>query len=426
MPISAGQRLHFIDHLRAFMFLLMAIDHSLHAYAYYWGRFWFFRDHDRSVVFDALYLQNQSIIMPMLFFIFGMFVLPSLVRRETWGYIKERFLRLGVPYIIGIPLMVPLLAYPKYQHFVNPDVGYFEFWLGTQGIQFWKSIFFAERLQGGGPFWVLYAMTLYSAVLVAVYKLLPWSFRGLVRFVQWTTEHPIAGFLIVGGISAVLLGVSDLIWGAPWWIGFWKIFHLQASRFLLILTYFFLGAAVYQSGILTNKSIMQRFADLWPVLAVLTAVLGGAYVGYSLLYFYDGAYSDEIRLYLQQADWTTGGLWGLLATEAPGVLVRTTLHGFFCLSQMLLLLAVFYKFISKPTPTWTFLAGNCYGFFLFHEAVVIWCQYGLETTELPILFKFFLTAFVGVVFTLLLNDRIFLRIPFLKRILSPEYTTSHI
>lgn len=419
MPTPEKQRLHFIDHLRAFMFLLMAVDHSLHAYAYHWGRFWFFRDHDRSVGFDVLYVQDQSIIMPMLFFIFGMFVLPSLARRGAWGYIKERFLRLGVPYIIGIPLMVPLLVYPKYHHFVNPDVGYFEFWLGSD-LQFWKSIFFVERLQGGGPFWVLYVMALYSAILIIAYKLLPWAFRILTCFVQWAVEKPVAGFLVWGSFSAVLLGVSDLIWGAPWWIGFWKIFYMQASRFLLVLAYFFLGAAVYQSGILTNQAVMQRFSNQWVKLAILTLILGAAYVWYSLTYFYDGAFSDEIHLLWRREGWQALG-WDLFAVEAPAVLVRTTLHGFFCLSQTLLLVAVFYKFVAHPTRLWTFLAGNCYGFFLFHEAVVIWCQYGLDATELPILFKFLLTAFVGIVFTLLLNDKVLLRIPFVRRVLSPEY-----
>ncbi|MEN8236290.1 MAG: acyltransferase family protein [Pseudomonadota bacterium] len=420
MPIPENQRLHFIDHLRAFMFLLMAFDHSLHAYAYYWGRFWFFRDHDRSIGFDVLYLQNQSIIMPMLFFIFGMFVLPSLARRGAWGYVKERFIRLGIPYIIGIPLMIPLLSYPKYHDFVNSDVGYFEFWLGSD-FQFWNSIFFTERLQGGGPFWVLYAMALYSAVLIIACKLLPWVFRSLVNFIKWTIENPVLGFVIWGSFSAVLLGVSDLIWGAPWWIGFWRIFHLQASRFLLVLAYFFLGAAVYQSGILTNQDLMQRFSNQWAKLSILTAVLGVAYVWYSLAYFYDGAYGDEFHTLLREKGWLATGLWELVVTEAPGVLVRTTLHGFFCLSQMLLLLAVFYKFVSKPTRLWTFLAANCYGFFLFHEAVVIWCQYGLNATELPIVFKFSLTAFVGIVFTFLFNDKILLRIPIVRRVLSPEY-----
>ena len=42
------ERYIFIDYLRGFIFLLMAVDHSLHVYAQNWGQFWFIQDHDRS------------------------------------------------------------------------------------------------------------------------------------------------------------------------------------------------------------------------------------------------------------------------------------------------------------------------------------------------------------------------------------------
>lgn len=60
-------RYTYIDYLRGFMFLLMAFDHTLHAYAQNWGRFWFIQDFERSSVWDAFYLFDQSIIMPMVF-----------------------------------------------------------------------------------------------------------------------------------------------------------------------------------------------------------------------------------------------------------------------------------------------------------------------------------------------------------------------
>lgn len=173
MPLKTlDQRLHYIDHLRGFMFIVMAIDHSLHAYADTWKRFWFFRDEKGSVIFDALYLHNQSIIMPMLFFIFGMFVLTSLKHRGFLGYWKERLLRLGIPYVIGVPLVVPLLAYPKYVTYEDPGIGYLEYW--------WE-IFLGPRLQAG-PFWVLHAILGFSLLLIAVYYIIPPLYRATTRF----------------------------------------------------------------------------------------------------------------------------------------------------------------------------------------------------------------------------------------------------
>ena len=51
---TINQRQNYIDHLRGFMFILMAIDHSLHAYSEKFGRFWFFSDNVRSNAVDCL------------------------------------------------------------------------------------------------------------------------------------------------------------------------------------------------------------------------------------------------------------------------------------------------------------------------------------------------------------------------------------
>ena len=125
------KRYVFIDHLRGFIFALMAFDHALHAYASRWAPFWFFRDFDRRDIFDALYLFDQSIIMPMLFFIFGMFVLPALERNGLAGYCKKRLIKLAIPFVIGVLCIVPLLTYPKFHEYVDPNPGY-----GSTGAKF--------------------------------------------------------------------------------------------------------------------------------------------------------------------------------------------------------------------------------------------------------------------------------------------------
>ena len=78
----------YIDYLRGFMFMLMAFDHTLHAYAQNWGRFWFIQDFERSSVWDAFYLFDQSIIMPMIFFIavLTFFFIPAVLINQTLTY----------------------------------------------------------------------------------------------------------------------------------------------------------------------------------------------------------------------------------------------------------------------------------------------------------------------------------------------------
>ncbi len=402
------KRLHFIDHLRAAMFVLMILDHALHAYALNWGRFWFFQDYDRSIIFDAFYMHNQNIIMPMLFFIFGMFVLPSAGRRGIGGYLKERAIRLGIPYVICIPLLVPLLTYPRYEETEMPGAGFLDYWF---------NVFFTEKLQGG-PLWVLHAMMLYSVILLLVAKVIPNYSHCAKAFAEKLVQYPIKSFIGVGIVGAMILGVSDLIWGAPWWIGFWKIFYLQGSRFLFVLLCFFLGSAVSAAGLFEDQSLLDRLAKYWQQLLGLSITLGVIYAVYSLYFYHDGAFSGEIRYYFHSGG-TWQNAWSVIAAESPMVLVRTTLSSFLCLSQMLALLAVFMRFFRNPTPIWTSLAKNVYGIFLIHETLVVWGQYYLIGTDLPIAVKFVLTATFGLFGAWLLNDRVMLRIPAFKRVLSP-------
>ena len=404
---TVDQRLHYIDHLRGFMFIIMALDHSLHAYAQKFGRFWFFYDVDRSEVFDMFYVFDQSIIMPMIFFTIGMFVFSSIKRRGLLNFAKERLIRIGIPFVVGVPFIVPILSYPKFEHNEMPGLSFWDFW---------TQYYFTEKLQGG-PFWVMYAILLYTAILVAIYYILPPVYRLWVWGTKWAADNPVWGFLLFGFKCTVVLGVSDWIWGAPWWIGFLKIFNLQASRILLVVIYFFVGATAVSAGLFSDNKFIDKIADNWLKFALLTAVLGGAYMICCVEYF-DIVYGEPL-LRLKQ-------IWGewpkaIEVSEQflPGIIVRTTLLGYLGLSQALLLLAIFRKFFSKPTRMWTSLASNAWGIFIIHESIVVWMQYYLIDSGMSIYGKFLITATVGISMAWLLSD-LLRRVPGIGRVLGPQ------
>ena len=217
---SARPRIVFIDYVRAFLVCLVVLDHAMHAYSQHYARFWFLPDFDRSVFFDVLHLMNDSFMMPSLFFLAGFFVLPSLQRRGYGGFLKERALRLGIPFLIGVPLICPLLTYAKYTLYEDPLIGYWEY----------LTTVFIQRPQAG-PFWFLYYLGLLTLIAVTLYRIFPSFYKGLARFCRWVLDRPIRGFVVVFLLGAIMMGVSDLIWGAPWWIGFGKIFYVRGARF---------------------------------------------------------------------------------------------------------------------------------------------------------------------------------------------------
>jgi glucan biosynthesis protein C len=413
MPLkTVDQRLHYIDHLRGFMFIVMAIDHALHAYALNWKRFWFFRDYEGSTIFDGIYLHDQSIIMPMLFFIFGMFVIPSLLRRGLLGYLKERFFRLGIVYVLGVIFIVPMLSYPKYETYDEPGIGYFEFW---------KDIFFGERIQAG-PYWVVHAILGFTLLLLIIYYIIPPLYKGISRFFKWCIRNPMAGYITFGVISSLIFGISDLIWGAPWWTNFGGLFSLQSARMIMYIVYFLGGSVLMNSGVLQDEEFMGKFANQWPKFLGLYVILAATYMSYSVIN-YEAAFNEVTRQFVaDQGGWiqARSGLWSILLEYGTPVLLRTTLHGFLCMTQVLLLLSIFKKFFDTATPAWTSLARNGFGIFIIHDPIVVWMQYYLINVHIPIVVKFILCTIIPISLAWLISAKILLKIPIVERILSPK------
>ena len=410
----------FIDHLRGFIFAYMAFDHVIHAYAQNWGRFWFIQDFDRHTFWDMIYLFDQSIIMPMLFLIVGLNVLPSLGRWRIKDYTRRRFVKLGLPFLFCIPFVVPLLSFPRYQLTVDPSIDF---------LTFWGEIFFSQKLQAG-PLWVCYGIFLYSFILVALNQLFPRFIPNLGRWMYKSfQETPLTALASIFLFSAFILGFSDLMWGAPWWIGFWKVFYLQGGRFLLYFLYLLLGAGLRASGLLENTEFMKKFSQKWFLWLGFMIIVGMAYTGYATFYFDQGAYSDAFRLEMKEF-FDQGGQWsdfgaflsatgfGTLMQEAPSVLIRTSLHALLCLCQSLFLFSLFYRFLNVPTPLRQSLARSCYAIFLTHEAMVIWLQYSFIGIDLPILAKIGIIFILGLGGSWLLSDKILLKIKPLKPVLT--------
>ncbi len=406
MPIEIQpQRVFFIDYLRAFLVCLVVLDHAMHAYCFHYGFAWFLPDFDRSVFFDVLHMHNDSFMMPSLFFLAGLFVIPSLQRRGYLDFIKERALRLGIPFVLGVIFICPLLTYPKYLLFKDPNIDFIPY----------LTTVFIETPQAG-PFWFLYYLLLLSAIALIMYAVAPKFYKILGALCQKFIDRPMVGFLIVALIGALLIGVSDLMWGPHGWKGFGKLFYVRSSRFLFKGFLFFLGIGFSQCHLLQNHDAWQRLQAYWKHWVLLALSIGAVYITYSLTYFDEGAYSIEVTRYFR-----AGGTWeeaGPVLTEfAPWILIRTTLSAFFIVAQIMAYLAIFYRFLNTDSENWQSLAVSSYGIYLIHEPFVVWTHWYFYGSDAPIMLKFILSGFGSLFVSWVLIRHGLLKIPALRRIL---------
>lgn len=378
-------RIFFLDYLRGWMVLLVVLDHAMHAYSPHFKKFWYIPDFGGTLFFDLWHMHNDAIMMPMLFFLAGMFVLSSLKRRGFIDFCKEKFFRLILPFLIGIFIIVPPQTYTKYLLKNDGSIGF---------IDYFFNVYLFKNMSSSG-FWFLYFLFVLTFILVGLFYAFPACIRALKSFASWLVKKPVRGFIVFFLIASVILGISDLIWGAPYWIGFSQIFYVRAARFIFKIFLFFLGAAIAEAGIPNNFSFLENLGNSWKVWVSVTLIAGIFYMTYTLMFYHEGAFNMEVPRYFY-----TGGTWESFGTVfryyAPPILIRTTLLAFFICSLIVMYLAVFKQFLDRPIPLWQSLAACSFGIYIIHEPFVVWIHYYFYQSEVSEYFKFILSAGISL------------------------------
>src|SRR6516162_1812444 len=105
------------DYLKATVILMVVAHHSCLAYTtfahfdpahYLTGSTAPVVDTSRWGFFDYAENFNGVFFMSLMFFVSGLFVCPSLRRSGALTFLRGRLIRLGVPFVVGVPLLMPL------------------------------------------------------------------------------------------------------------------------------------------------------------------------------------------------------------------------------------------------------------------------------------------------------------------------------
>jgi hypothetical protein len=95
--------------------------------------FWPFHEDNPSGIIDFLMFIGDVFLMAIMFFIAGYFVLPDLLKKGLWGFIKNKLKRLGLPWFVITVTVLPVLDYIHYvfNHIKQslPPANFMEYWL---------------------------------------------------------------------------------------------------------------------------------------------------------------------------------------------------------------------------------------------------------------------------------------------------------
>ena len=107
------QRLFYIDNLRIFLIALVVLHHLSITYGAPGG--WYYNESQAGmpaiIPLSMFVASNQSFFMGMFFFISAFFIVPSVQRKGTGVFLKDRLIRLGIPTLIFYFILSPFTVY---------------------------------------------------------------------------------------------------------------------------------------------------------------------------------------------------------------------------------------------------------------------------------------------------------------------------
>jgi hypothetical protein len=262
-----------MDYLRATLTLMVLEHHSSLAYTTF-ARFSVdpvthaiqmtapVVDVTRWAFFDYAENFNDVFFMTLMFFVSGVFVYPALKRHGTLEFIRDRFLRLGLPFAVVVTLWMPVAYYAMWQR-TGFDKGYWDYY---------KQL--AARGFAVGPPWFVWLLLFFDVLLaLAALPVRRWL-PGVGRWMGRLGEHPVAAFVALFFLSAFAYIPLLARFGFGTWVNLiTSPFTFQISRVALYALWFVLGFLVgipgLDAGLLARDGALARHWKLWLVVCVV-------------------------------------------------------------------------------------------------------------------------------------------------------------
>jgi len=352
-----------IGYLRALVTVMVVAHHAVLAYHPFapapsasfvaeprWWPVFPVIDAQRWMGFTFLVAFDDIFFMSLMFFLSGLFVWTSIARKGSLAFLRDRGIRLGLPFLVAAGVFAPLAYYPSYLMTTsNPGVG--DFWRQWLTLGFWPS----------GPAWFICVLLAFDAFAVLLFTLNRQWVTPIAEAVK--RMRPSTAFASVVVASAVAyvplsLFVSPLAWAT------WGPFAVQTSRALHYLVYFVIGMAVGASGaargVLAPDGLLSRRWLLWA---------GGA------LLFFLLCFAITILAFAQPQRPIVWGTLGGLSFSLS------------CAASSFAALAILLRWARRRSAPLDSLRQNAYGIYLVHYFVVSWLQFALLGAAWPALVK---------------------------------------
>jgi hypothetical protein len=359
MPRSGSRTSLALANLRGIVILIVLAFHAMLAYLnwipvtgsgfnsppYDWRAFPIIDSH-RFFGFDLICAWQDVYLMALMFFLSGLFVWPSLARKKGWGFLRDRALRLGLPFVFGIAVVIPAAVYPAYR-LTAADPSIAAYWHSLRALPFWPN----------GPLWFLWQLLALNFIAAGAHFIAPNAIPALGRWSAAADKAPARYFgvlLVVSAMAYVPLAIAF----TPWAWSNSGLFAVQLCRPLLYAVYFFAGVGIGGAGIEHGLiAVGGILAQRWTYALAAALVSLFLWMGLTALTMPHGA-----------------SLGVEIAADLSFVPA--------CAAGCFFLIAVCLRFATSYSRLLGYLSANAYGLYLVHYVFIVWLQYALLAAPL--------------------------------------------
>jgi glucans biosynthesis protein C len=359
-------RLDGIDNLKWTMIVLVVLMHLNVTYS--GNGLWYFTERTpygplAGTVFGMYGSMTQAYFMGLLFFVSGLFVPGSLLRKGTARFLRDRLVRLGVPLAVWVALLHPLTVWIG-----EAAMG------GTPAPAAWyvHYVLSLDFLFCFGPLWFVAALFVFSAVFAAWRSVYPNRSTGSAQPVTHRTLARLALTITVLAFLIRLVQPGGLPLGRPLLGNF-----LQLGFFASYAVLFAAGTWVRENGgldLLPRAVAMRWFR--WTLAAGIPLWFLGIPLGFAMA----GATGQPPDI---------GAYFGGLRWQAAQYAVW---ESFFCVGVSAGLIVLFRDRFNARTPLTAFLSDNAFAVYVLHPPVIVAIAGAVHGWEAPPLAKMLAVA----------------------------------
>lgn len=353
------RRLIFVDNIRIVLICLVIITHLAVTYGAFGN--WFYTEVEgfspETALLTLIAALSQSFMMGFFFLIAAYFIPSSLDRKGPGRFVRDRLVRLGVPLVVWVLLIGPLLRY-----YVEMKTGGFGgplsdwYGLGTTHI----TIF------GLGPLWFVLALLVFTLFYVL--------WRILFTEGNSSVHAPFPSlFAIIG--AGILIGTVTFLVRTLVPIGnSWEFFDIQVPFFPQYIAFFLIG--IYAAKSTWFCHVPDKTGKTCAILAVFLAFC------LPVILVATGAISGTL-------DPLLGGLhWQSLA--------YSLWEQIFALVMVTGMLWLFSTRFDHEGPVTSAAAGATYTVYIIHPIVIIPLTLSMQAIMLSPVPKFLLAAVIAI------------------------------